>query len=181
MYTSGSTGQPKGAMIQHRGLVNYLCWAIKAYAVEGKGSVPVHSSIAFDSTVASLYPPLLTGGQIELLPEDVGAQKPAGGAAPSEKSKQGRDHSSPPRTAEPTTQSGRDGRHDEDTCHCGRNPAGRETSPSGETLLRQRACLTSTGLRKRPWVAVHTKCRLGIRATAPYPSADPLPTPSSMF
>jgi amino acid adenylation domain-containing protein len=74
MYTSGSTGQPKGAMIQHSGLVNYLCWAIKAYEVEGKGSVPVHSSIAFDSTVASLYPPLLTGGQIELLAEDVAAQ-----------------------------------------------------------------------------------------------------------
>jgi amino acid adenylation domain-containing protein len=74
MYTSGSTGQPKGAMIQHSGLVNYLSWAIKAYEVEGKGSVPVHSSIAFDSTVASLYPPLLTGGQVELLPEDVGAQ-----------------------------------------------------------------------------------------------------------
>jgi non-ribosomal peptide synthetase component F len=37
MYTSGSTGQPKGAMIQHIGLVNYLCWAIKTYAVEGKG------------------------------------------------------------------------------------------------------------------------------------------------
>jgi amino acid adenylation domain-containing protein len=74
MYTSGSTGQPKGAMILHSGLVNYLCWAIETYAVEGMGSVPVHSSIAFDSTVASLYPPLLTGGQIELLPEDVGAQ-----------------------------------------------------------------------------------------------------------
>jgi non-ribosomal peptide synthetase component F len=74
MFTSGSTGQPKGAMIQHSGLVNYLCWAIKTYQVEGQGSVPVHSSIAFDSTVASLYPPLLSGGQIELLGEDVGAQ-----------------------------------------------------------------------------------------------------------
>ncbi len=74
IYTSGSTCQPKGAMIQHNGLVNYLCWAIKTYEVEGKESVPVHSSIAFDSTVASLYPPLLTGGQIELLPEDVGVQ-----------------------------------------------------------------------------------------------------------
>jgi len=74
MYTSGSTGQPKGAMIQHSSLVNYLCWAIKFYAVEAGGAVPVHSSIAFDSTVASLYPPLLAGGQIELLPEDMGAE-----------------------------------------------------------------------------------------------------------
>lgn len=74
MYTSGSSGQPKGVMIQHDSLVNYLCWAILAYAVEGGGSLPVHSSIAFDSTVASLYPPLLSGGQIELLPENVGVQ-----------------------------------------------------------------------------------------------------------
>jgi amino acid adenylation domain-containing protein len=74
MYTSGSTGQPKGAMILHAGLVNYLCWAIKAYAVEAGGSVPVHSSISFDLTVTSLYPALLAGGQVELLPEDVGAQ-----------------------------------------------------------------------------------------------------------
>jgi amino acid adenylation domain-containing protein len=74
MYTSGSTGQPKGAMILHRGLVNYLHWAIKAYGVEAGGSVPVHSSISFDLTVTSLYPVLLAGGHAELLPEDVGAQ-----------------------------------------------------------------------------------------------------------
>ncbi|HEY1375665.1 MAG TPA: amino acid adenylation domain-containing protein, partial [Gemmataceae bacterium] len=74
MYTSGSTGRPKGAMVTHAGLVNYLCWAIKAYGVEPGCSVPVHSSISFDLTVTGLYPPLLVGGQVELLPEDVGAQ-----------------------------------------------------------------------------------------------------------
>src|SRR5205085_8227219 len=74
MYPSGSTGRPKGAMIPPAGLVNYLCWAVKAYAVEAGTSVPVHSSISFDLTVTSLYPALLVGGQVELLPEDVGAQ-----------------------------------------------------------------------------------------------------------
>jgi amino acid adenylation domain-containing protein len=72
MYTSGSTGKPKGAMIAHRGLVNYLCWAIEAYGVRAGSSVPVHSSISFDLTVTSLYPALLAGGQVELLPEEGG-------------------------------------------------------------------------------------------------------------
>ncbi|HEX8664547.1 MAG TPA: non-ribosomal peptide synthetase [Beijerinckiaceae bacterium] len=75
MYTSGSTGRPKGAMILHGGLVNYLAWAIREYAVgPDGGAVPVHSSISFDLTVTSLYPALLTGGQVELLPDDPGAQ-----------------------------------------------------------------------------------------------------------
>jgi acyl-coenzyme A synthetase/AMP-(fatty) acid ligase/acyl carrier protein len=74
MYTSGSTGAPKGAMIMHRGLVNYLTWAIKTYRVGVGGSVPVHSSISFDLTVTSLYTPLLAGGTVELLAEDSAAQ-----------------------------------------------------------------------------------------------------------
>jgi amino acid adenylation domain-containing protein len=74
MYTSGSTGRPKGAMILHRGLVNYLCFAVKAYGAEPGGSVPVHTSISFDLTVTSLFTPLMAGGRVELLPEDVGAQ-----------------------------------------------------------------------------------------------------------
>lgn len=74
MYTSGSTGQPKGAMIVHSGLVNYLCWAVATYGVTAESRVPVHSPISFDLTVTSLYPPLLAGGCVELLPEDAGAQ-----------------------------------------------------------------------------------------------------------
>jgi amino acid adenylation domain-containing protein len=74
MYTSGSTGKPKGAMILHRGLVNYLWWAIRTYEVTPDCSAPVHTSIAFDLTVTSLYPPLLAGGRVDLLPEDIGAQ-----------------------------------------------------------------------------------------------------------
>ena len=74
MYTSGSTGEPKGVMVLHGGLSNYLCWAIKKYAVNAGDSVPVHTSISFDLTVTGLYTPLLAGGRVEILPEDLGGQ-----------------------------------------------------------------------------------------------------------
>lgn len=74
MYTSGSTGQPKGAMIEHGGLANYLRWAVEAYGFAAGRTALLHSSIAFDLTVTSLYPPLLVGGKVELLAEDGGAR-----------------------------------------------------------------------------------------------------------
>ena len=73
IYTSGSTGQPKGSEITHSGLLNYVAWAIDAYKVtEGTGA-PLHSSIAFDLTVTSLFPALLTGRPVVLVPESAGA------------------------------------------------------------------------------------------------------------
>jgi amino acid adenylation domain-containing protein len=72
MYTSGSTGKPKGAMIEHGGLSNYVRWAIGTYRVREGDAVPMHSSISFDLTVTSLYPPLAAGACVDLLPEDRG-------------------------------------------------------------------------------------------------------------
>jgi amino acid adenylation domain-containing protein len=76
MYTSGSTGQPKGVMVVQRGLVNYLSWAIATYLPSAAGgAVPVHSSIAFDLTVTALFVPLTGGASIEILREDVAGQR----------------------------------------------------------------------------------------------------------
>jgi amino acid adenylation domain-containing protein len=67
MYTSGSTGSPKGVMIPHRGLVNYLAWCVEGYHLHrGEGSL-VHTSIAFDLTLTSLFAPLLAGKKVEIL------------------------------------------------------------------------------------------------------------------
>lgn len=69
IYTSGSTGVPKGVMVEHRGLSNYLAWAIQYYAVSaGNGSV-VHSPLAFDLTISALFPALLSGKPVVLVPE----------------------------------------------------------------------------------------------------------------
>ncbi len=75
MYTSGSTGQPKGVMVHHRGVVNYLGWAMTAYGAGRGGPVPLHTSIAFDLTVTALFVPLCAGGQVEILREDVAGQR----------------------------------------------------------------------------------------------------------
>lgn len=70
IYTSGSTGQPKGTLISHQGLSNYLHWSSRYYDVQGGSSSIVHSSLSFDLTVTSLFPTLLTGGCLVLVPED---------------------------------------------------------------------------------------------------------------
>ena len=74
IYTSGSTGTPKGVCVTHRGLSNYLTWAARAYSVSAGTGAPVHSSMAFDLTVTSLFAPLLAGRTVELLGEGPGVE-----------------------------------------------------------------------------------------------------------
>ena len=69
MYTSGSTGVPKGTMIAHRGLVNYLQWCMKTYIDPAGHGAPVHTSMGFDATITSLFAPLLAGQPVVFLPQ----------------------------------------------------------------------------------------------------------------
>jgi amino acid adenylation domain-containing protein len=69
IYTSGSTGLPKGTLITNRGVVNYLHWSAGMYAAGRPINALVHSPIAFDLTVTSIYAPWLVGGCVLLAEE----------------------------------------------------------------------------------------------------------------
>ncbi|SFS46652.1 non-ribosomal peptide synthetase [Marininema halotolerans] len=71
IYTSGSTGLPKGTMIEQSGLVNYCTWAVDQYIGSSQAEVfPFYSSLSFDLTVTSIFPPLISGNEIIIYPPD---------------------------------------------------------------------------------------------------------------
>ena len=71
IYTSGSTGNPKGVMVEHRSLVNYLCWFSKSPLAETGVNLPVTTKLTFDASLKQLFPPLLRGNQVCLVSDAV--------------------------------------------------------------------------------------------------------------
>jgi amino acid adenylation domain-containing protein len=70
IHTSGSTGTPKGVMVEHRNVVNYLSWCLRAYPPLGGSGAALYSSMAFDLPVTTLFPALLSGQAVTLVPDD---------------------------------------------------------------------------------------------------------------
>ena len=63
MYTSGTTGKPKGVKVSHDALYNYLSWAKENYIGDQKYSIPFFSSIGFDLTITSFLLPFISGNK----------------------------------------------------------------------------------------------------------------------
>jgi amino acid adenylation domain-containing protein len=64
MYTSGSTGQPKGVMVEHRSIVNRIHWMHNGYGTGPDDVVLQKTPLAFDVSVWELFGPLLSGGKL---------------------------------------------------------------------------------------------------------------------
>ncbi|MCY9760859.1 amino acid adenylation domain-containing protein [Paenibacillus alvei] len=64
MFTSGSTGLPKGIEIEHRGLVNLLEWTQRTYPLTDRDSTLLITTYTFDSSIPEIFWPLAYGARI---------------------------------------------------------------------------------------------------------------------
>jgi amino acid adenylation domain-containing protein len=64
IFTSGTTGQPKGVEVEHRGVINMLRAVNQLVGFRPSDRFLSTSSIGFDTSVGELFLPLITGGSV---------------------------------------------------------------------------------------------------------------------
>lgn len=64
IFTSGTTGKPKGIAIRHRGVINNLTWIQNQYALKEDSATLFHTPFTFDASVLEYLWPLFGGAKI---------------------------------------------------------------------------------------------------------------------
>lgn len=73
VYTSGSTGSPKGVLVPHRAIYNQVQWRQSTFPLSGNDAVLQHTSLSFDPSVWEFFGPLSAGARLVLPLPDVAA------------------------------------------------------------------------------------------------------------
>lgn len=68
LYTSGSTGAPKGVCISHRNARSFIDWAVRTLGAGPDDRFANHAPLTFDLSVLDLYTAFAVGASVHLVP-----------------------------------------------------------------------------------------------------------------
>ncbi len=70
IFTSGTTGKPKGVMVQHKPVINLIEWVNSTFKIDHTHKLLFITSLSFDLSVYDIFGILASGGTIRLVSSD---------------------------------------------------------------------------------------------------------------
>ena len=71
LFTSGSTGIPKGVVITHANVIHFVEWGIRYFGISASDRISGHPPLHFDLSTFDIYGAVAAGAQLHLVPQEV--------------------------------------------------------------------------------------------------------------